>query len=62
MNSAVENRTSVNTWVPGKRGDHVEFVAHGTEVVHDCAHELAGRRAVGFEVGAQDLDLHRQQA
>ena len=44
--------------VPRQGSDHVELVPHVAQIVDDRAHELASRRAVGFEMWAENLDLH----
>ena len=44
--------------VPGQGGDDVQLVAERGELADDPRHHRAGRGGVGFEVGAQDDDLH----
>jgi hypothetical protein len=44
--------------VPRQRGDHVQLVAPLGQLDDDARHDLAGRRRVGGEVGAEDDELH----
>jgi len=48
--------------VPGQRGDDVQPVAPGDEVLGDAGHDLAGGGDVGREVGGDDGEVHEPES